>query len=88
MSPSSRPTPKVLFVHDGQPYAAHVKHLKDAGLSVSEAHADEALDTAATVEPDLIVVDFACDDGVTRQFKEHPATRHIPVIALVEMLKL
>jgi CheY-like chemotaxis protein len=87
MVPPSRHPPKVLFVHNGIPYDAHIQHLKDAGLDVSQAHAAEAVTTATTLQPDIVVLDFGCDGETTRQFKENPTTRHIPVIALVEMLK-
>jgi len=77
----------MLFVHNGAPYEAHVKHLRDAGIRVTEAHAEEAVRVATTQQPDIVVLDFGCDGEVTRAFKDDPETQHIPVIALVEMLK-
>ena len=87
MAPAQRPPPKVLFVHNGIPYEAHMKHLVDAGLSVTETHADSALAKAATLQPDIIVIDFGCNGETTAQFKRDATTRHIPVIALVELTR-
>jgi PleD family two-component response regulator len=87
MNPTPRsPPPKVLLVHDGSGYEAHVKYLTDAGLRVSETHADSALAEATTVQPDIIVIDFGCDGEVTSQLKGHAPTQHIPVIALVDLM--
>ena len=87
MNPPSRPPPMVLFVHDGLPYDPHVKHLTDAGLRVTEVHADTAVATATTLQPDIIVLDFDCDGDVTDQLKAITATQHIPVVALVELTR-
>lgn len=87
MNSSTRPPPKVLFVHDGLPYEPHVKHLVDAGLRVTEIHASSALGTATTLQPDIIVLDFDCDGEVTEQLKASPATQHIPVVALMELTR-
>ena len=64
-----------------------MQHLKDAGLSVSETHATSAVVTATQLQPDLIVLDFGCDGETTRKLKADANTKHIPVIALVEMLR-
>ena len=64
-----------------------MQHLKDSGLSVSETHATGAVATATHLQPDLIVLDFGCDGDVTRELKADTNTKHIPVIALVEMLR-
>lgn len=86
MNPSSRPPPKVLLVHNGARYEDHVQHLTDAGLHVSETHADTALADATASQPDIIVLDFGCDGEVTSQLKAHDRTRDIPVIALVDLM--
>jgi DNA-binding response OmpR family regulator len=87
MNASSRPPPTVLFVHDGAPYHAHIRHLQSAGLMVTQVHADAALSTAKESRPDIVVLDFGCDGDVTKAFKDDHDTSHIPVIALVELLK-
>lgn len=81
-----RPPPKVLFVHNGNPFEAHMKHLVDAGFNVSDSHGGDAVREATTRQPDLIVLDFECDGDVTETLKADPQTKHIPIIALVEML--
>ena len=81
-----RPPPKVLFVHNGQPFEAHKKHLVDAGFNLSDTHGDHAVRAATALQPDLIVLDFDCDGDVTATLKAAQETKHIPIIALVEML--
>ena len=55
---------------------------------MSEADADNAVPTAVSAQPDIIVVDFSGGDGdVTKALKGNADTEHIPVVALVEMLK-
>ena len=76
---------KVLLIHNGAPYDAHIKHLTEAGLIVSEVHADHALRDATTQQPDIIVLDFGCDGETTAALKAHPETAHIPVIALADL---
>jgi len=80
---------RVLLVHDGTPDTGHIKHLSDAGLDVSDASAagGGALAAARTLQPDIIVLDFSIDGGTLQELKHNPATRNIPVIALVELLK-
>ena len=87
MNSANRPPPTVLFVHNGAPYGAYIKHLTDAGLSVSEAHADMALAIATTGQPDIIVLDLDCDGDVVAQLKGTELTMHIPIIALAELLR-
>ena len=82
---TNRPPPKVLFVHNGLPDAGHVTHLRESGLRVADAHADQAVPKAIEFQPDIIVLDFSADGGVTAQLKQHQATRHIPIIALAEL---
>ena len=84
---TTRPPPKVLFVHNGVPFEAHMTHLIDAGFNVSEIHGDHVVREATARQPDLIVLDFACDGEVTAALKADPKTQHIPIIALVEMLR-
>ena len=86
MNPPRRPT-SVLFVHDGTPYAAHIEYLANAGLRVSDVHTNAAIDEAAAQQPDIIVVDFACDGNLLERLKADEATRYIPVIALVDLLR-
>ena len=81
-----RPPPKVLFVHNGQPFEAHITHLIDAGFNVFSTHGEHAVREATTIQPDLVVLDFACDGETTAQLKADSETKHIPIIALVEML--
>ena len=83
---TARPPPKVLFVHNGQPFQAHMNHLIDAGFNVSDSHGDHAVREAIARQPDLIVLDFECDGEITTQLKADAGTKHIPIIALVEML--
>jgi CheY-like chemotaxis protein len=85
MTSTTRHPLVVLFIHDGSP-VAQIKHLKDAGLRVSETHAVAAVATAKKEQPDIIVLDFEYDGDVTAKLKRDRATRHIPVIALVHLL--
>ena len=81
----TRHAPAVLFIHDGSPIA-HIQHLKDAGLRVSETHARTAVAAAKQQQPDIIVLDFDYDGDVSAQLKRDKATRHIPVVALVSLI--
>ena len=87
MTPAPRPPPYVLFIHDGTPYVAHMDYLIKSGLHVSDIHADAAIETASSRQPDFIVLDFAVDGDLTERLKAHEATRHIPVIALVDLIR-
>ena len=86
MNPTIRPPPTVLLVHNGSGYEAHVKHFVDAGLRVLETHAESALADATTMQPDIVVLDFGCDGETTTQLKGNEQTKHIPVIALVDLM--
>jgi CheY-like chemotaxis protein len=86
MAGPTRPAAVVLFIHNGAPEHAHLKMLEDAGLRVSVADAAAAVAAAKTQPPDIIVLDVDCDGDVTAQLKRDPATRHIPVIALVNLI--
>jgi PleD family two-component response regulator len=86
MAGPTRPTAVVLFIHNGSPGHAHLKVLQDAGLRVSVTHAAAAVAAAKTQQPDIIVLDSDCDSDVSAQLKRDPATRHTPVIALVNLI--
>ena len=87
MTPPARPPPTVLFIQNGVPFEGHVQHLKDAGLRVTETPAETAVIQALRLQPDLVVLDLECDGEVTALLKGDSRTRHIPVIALVELMK-
>ena len=87
MNRSSRPPPTVLFIHNGAPDGGHIEYLAKAGLRVSDTHSDTAIDEAAAQQPDIIVLDFALDGDLTERLKAHEATRHIPIIALVDLIR-
>jgi CheY-like chemotaxis protein len=87
MNPPARSPSQVLFIHNGRMHDAHIRHLKEAGLRVSEAHANVALAEAARLQPDIIVLDFECDGETVAQLKGHRETRHIPVIALAKLAR-
>jgi len=84
---NTRRPPKVLLIHNGVPNTAHVKHLTDAGLAVAEAHADDALRKATTLQPEIIILDFGCNGETTAARKAHAPTARIPVIALVDLVR-
>jgi hypothetical protein len=52
MPSTARHAPAVLFIHDGSPIA-HIEHLKDAGLRVSETRARTAVAAAKQQQPDI-----------------------------------
>ena len=87
MNPTTRPPPKVLFIHNGAPFDGHVKHLADAGLRVFQTHANAALAQATKLQPDIVVLDFDVDGDVVAILKGDESTRHIPVVALVELAR-
>ena len=87
MTSSSRPPPSVLFIHNGTPVDAHVRHLGEAGLRVSNAHAEGALSVAKDTQPDIIVLDFDCNGEMIEALKGDPLTHHIPIIALAELAR-
>jgi DNA-binding response OmpR family regulator len=85
---SSRPPTKVLIVHDGSSVDHYVTYFTEAGLTVTDAHADEAVSTAGTLQPDIIVLDFDCDGETLAELKDNAGTRAIPVIALADLDRL
>ena len=80
--------PLVLIVDDFQDNREmYAEFLRFSGLRVEEAtNGLEALEKAATLLPDLIVMDLSLPgiDGweATRRLKSDGATKHIPVLAL------
>ena len=80
--------PLVLIVDDFQDNREmYAEFLRFSGLRVEEAtNGLEALEKAATLLPDLIVMDLSLPgiDGweATRRLKSDAATKHIPVVAL------
>jgi CheY-like chemotaxis protein len=80
-----RPPPRVLIIHDGNSVDTYVAFLQAAGLEASEAHADGAVEQAATIQPDIIVLDFACDGETMAALTGDERTRRIPVIALADL---
>jgi CheY-like chemotaxis protein len=61
---------------------AHLAHLREAGLTVTEAHADQAIAEAASFAPDIIVLDYDCNGDTLKQLKTDSRTQAIPVIGL------
>jgi PleD family two-component response regulator len=53
-------------------------------MEVAGVEAEAAVAKAIEVQPDIIVLDFSADGELTTQLKQHEATKHIAVIALVE----
>jgi DNA-binding response OmpR family regulator len=86
MNPPIRPPPKILLIHDGTGFDAHVQqHLTGAGLEVSTTGRDDAVAVAISVQPDIIILDFRCDGEIMARLKGQPETNRIPVIALAEL---
>lgn len=82
-----RPPPRVLFIHDGDPVQEHIQHLTDAGLQVREAEPQEAVSSALSFDPDIVVLDFRVDGEVVAALQAADETKHIPVIALAKLAK-
>ena len=87
MPPSACPRPTVLFVQDGEPYEPHKTYLINAGYDVVTTDRANAIVDASTFQPDVIVLDFGSNGEVTQELKEDDATKHIPVVALVDILR-
>ena len=86
MNPTS---PKKILIADDQLYMIRLLEmtLKKGGYEVVSCRdGNEALATAARVQPQLIVLDLIMPGldglGALRQLKENPATKNIPVIVL------
>lgn len=88
MDVPTRPPPKVLFLHDGNPVEAYISYLTKAGLQASEAHVNDALAQALAMSPDIIVLDFDCNGKTMAVLRANARTRSIPVIALTELASL
>src|SRR5262245_41328984 len=82
------PGPLILVVDDFEDNREmYTQFLRHSGYRVAEAvDGVEALDKAAALKPDLIVMDLSLPrmDGweATRRLKKDPVTIHIPVVAL------
>jgi two-component system, cell cycle response regulator DivK len=80
--------PLILVVDDFEDNREmYTQFLRFSGYRVAEAvDGIEALDKAAALKPDLIVMDLSLPrmDGweATRRLKKDPVTSHIPVVAL------
>jgi two-component system cell cycle response regulator DivK len=83
-----RISPLVLLAEDFEDARElYREYLEYAGFSVATAiNGREAIDRAAALQPDLILMDASMPvlDGwqATRVLKSDPATKHIPVVAL------
>jgi CheY-like chemotaxis protein len=82
---TTRPPPKILFVHNGERDEAYIQHLTDAGLHVIDTQVDEAVATATEFQPDIIVLDFSANGDITALLKHDNVTKHIPIIALAAL---
>ena len=85
MNSPVRSPPKILLIHDGADFDAHVRHLTGAGLEVATTGGDDAVAAAISVQPDIIILDFRCNGEILARLKGQPATNRIPVIALAEL---
>jgi two-component system, cell cycle response regulator DivK len=80
--------PRILLVEDNEPSRdALGRRLERRGFNVAVAvDGQDAVARAHTESPDLILMDLGLPgiDGweATRQLKNDPATRHIPIIVL------
>lgn len=80
--------PRILLVEDNEPSRdALGRRLERRGFHVAVAvDGQDAVSRAHTESPDLILMDLGLPgiDGweATRQLKNDPATRHIPIIVL------
>lgn len=81
----------VLFVDDDpEVRALHVAALRDNGFLVDEAvTAEEAIDVAPSLHPDVIVLDRHLPDGdgweVARKLKALPSLRDVPILGFTHM---
>ena len=61
-------------------------YLLASGFRVEEAHTGPAgAARAATLLPDLIVLDFGLDGDTVASLRREPSTSRIPIIALTEL---
>jgi CheY-like chemotaxis protein len=81
----ARPPPLLLMVYEAG-LAGYGDYLLSSGFRVVEAHSGaQAVERAAALLPDLIVLDFGLDGETVAQLREHSRTGHIPIIALTEL---
>jgi two-component system cell cycle response regulator DivK len=86
--PPTRQPPLVLLAEDFEDARELYRdYLEFSGFTVETAtNGREAIDQAIALQPDLILMDASMPvlDGwqATRELKENPATRHIPILAL------
>jgi DNA-binding response OmpR family regulator len=88
MPQNPRPPPLVLMIYaaDGGGYE---EYLLASGFRVAEAHTGElGFDTALTLQPDLIVLDFGLNSDLVGRLRREPTTSAIPIIALTEISNL
>ena len=89
MTKLTRPPPRILYISnddtDGDEH--HLKYLADAGLHVAEATSDNAVTTALSFQPDIIVLDFEFDGEIMAALQAVDETKGIPVVALVKLMK-
>jgi len=85
---------KILIVDDSPAFTKMIKRTMEANGNYEvweENHAKWALETARTVDPDLILLDVimpAMDGGdVLSQFRDDPVLRNIPVIFLTASVR-
>ena len=84
----TRTKPVILIAEDFEDARDLYKdYLEFSGFTVETAtNGREAIDLAASLQPDLILMDASMPvlDGwqATRELKANPTTRHIPVLAL------
>ena len=87
MTTTTRPPPRILYVsnkdHSGDGH--HLRYLAEAGLKVTEAHSENAVNTALSFQPDIIVLDFDFDGEVVAALQAVEETKDIPVIALAKL---
>lgn len=84
----SRPPPHVLMIYtpDGGGYA---DFFAASGFRFTEAQsAAEGLAQAASLLPDLIVLDFGLDGDTVATLRGNVVTRGIPIIALSDICRL
>src|SRR5919108_1589688 len=83
-----RNAPLVLIAEDFEDARElYREYLEFSGFAVeTAANGRQAIERAKSLQPDLILMDASMPvlDGwqATRELKENPATRHIPVVAL------
>jgi hypothetical protein len=54
---------------------------------VCEHHADAAIETASSRQPDINLLGFAVDGDLMERTQGARADRHIPAIALVDLIR-